>query len=72
MVLALQRQVTDNLALGVEMFGADADSVDDRASTAVGMAAIYDFSDIWHLVGSANTGIVNARRKPTNSPTISP
>jgi hypothetical protein len=60
--LALQRQVVDNLALGVEMFGQTRDSVAGRASTAVGMAAIFDFNDTWHLVSSANTGIVNARQ----------
>jgi hypothetical protein len=27
----------------------------------VGMAAIFDFNDRWHLVGSANTGIYNRR-----------
>lgn len=60
--LALQRQVADNLALGVEMFGQTRDSIDDRASTAVGAAAIFDFSDTWHMLASANTGVVNARQ----------
>ena len=56
--LALQHQVTPNLALGCEVFGQTRDSVDDAASTAVGLAAIYDFSDQWHLIGSVNTGVV--------------
>lgn len=57
--IALQRQVLSNLTLGVEMFGQGADTATDHASVAVGIAAIYDFSDRWHLVGSANTGIYN-------------
>jgi hypothetical protein len=60
--IALQRQLTDNFALGVEAFGQGRDSADDRASAAVGVAALYDFNDLWHIIGSANTGIANARR----------
>ncbi len=59
--IALQRQIVSNLALGVEVFGQGPDTTTDHASTAVGMAAIFDFSDLWHLVGSANTGIANAQ-----------
>jgi hypothetical protein len=59
---ALQHQITDNLALGGEVFGQTRDSASDRASTAVGMAALYDFNDTWHLIGSVNTGIVQARQ----------
>jgi len=57
--LAIQHQFTETLALGVEMFGQTRDSVDDSATTAVGMAALYDFSDEWHLIGSVNTGVIN-------------
>jgi hypothetical protein len=59
--IALQRQIVSNLALGVEVFGQGADTTTDRASTAVGVGAIFDFNDLWHLVGSANTGIAGAR-----------
>jgi energy-converting hydrogenase Eha subunit H len=31
-----------------------------NGSAAVGVAAIFDFNDLWRLVGSANTGICNA------------
>ncbi len=48
--LAVQHQFTEKLALGLEMFGQTRDSVDDTATTAVGLAALYDFSDEWHLV----------------------
>jgi len=57
--IALQRQVVSNLALGVEIFGQGPDTATDHASAAVGMAAIFDFNDRWHLVASANTGIYN-------------
>lgn len=59
---ALQRQVADKLALGGEVFGETPDTVGGRPRTAVGLAALYDFSDAWHLVGSVNTGIVDARQ----------
>jgi len=57
--LAVQHQFTEKLALGVEMFGQTRDSVDDAATTAVGLAALYDLNDEWHLVGSVNTGVIN-------------
>jgi hypothetical protein len=59
---ALQRQVADKLALGGEVFGETPDTVGGRPRAAVGLAALYDFSDAWHLVGSVNTGIVDARQ----------
>ncbi|HEX3663955.1 MAG TPA: hypothetical protein VHU23_01815 [Rhizomicrobium sp.] len=57
---ALQRQITRNFALGGEVFGQTRGSDNLTASTAVGFAALYDFSDQWHLVSSINTGVVNA------------
>jgi hypothetical protein len=57
---ALQRDVTKTLQLGAEIFGQTRSAAGFAASTAVGLAALYDFSDRWHLVGSVNTGIVNA------------
>ena len=59
--LAVQHQFTETLALGLEAFGQTRDSVDDTATTAVGFAALYDFSDEWHLIGSVNTGVINHR-----------
>jgi hypothetical protein len=58
---ALQRQVTNNLQLGGEVFGQTRSSASQAASTAVGLAVLYDFSDEWHIVGSVNTGIADAR-----------
>jgi hypothetical protein len=57
--IALQRQVFNSLAIGVEVFGQGPDTTTDHASAAVGVGAICDFSDLWHLVGSVNTGIAN-------------
>lgn len=58
---ALQRDVTKTLQLGAEIFGQTRSASGFAASTAVGLAALYDFTDEWHVVGSVNTGIVNAR-----------
>jgi Putative MetA-pathway of phenol degradation len=57
--LAVQRQVAPKLALGGEIFGQTRDSADDAASTAIGLAVLYDLSDEWHLIGSVNTGVIN-------------
>ena len=57
--LAVQHQFTEKLALGVEAFGQTRDSANDAATTAVGLAALYDLSDEWHLIGSVNTGVIN-------------
>ena len=54
------RNLLSNLALGVEVFGQGPDTTTDHGSAAVGVGAIFDFNDLWHLVGSANTGISNA------------
>lgn len=59
--VAVQRQVAANLALGVEFFGAGKDADDGRASMGVGLAALYDISDVWHVVSSVNTGVNNAQ-----------
>jgi hypothetical protein len=59
--IAVQRQLVGNFAMGVEFFGQGRDSLDDRASSAVGLAGLYDFSDLWHFIASANTGVSNAR-----------
>jgi hypothetical protein len=60
--IALQRQVTDQLALGIETFGQGRDSVDDRAGAGVGATIQYDFTKLWHVVGSVNRGIENTDR----------
>ena len=58
---ALQRQVQERLALGLELFGQSRSSVASPAATAVGLATVFDFDDRWHLVASANTGVAGPR-----------
>jgi hypothetical protein len=57
---ALQYQLTEDFSVGGELFGQTSDSVHDRAATAAGVAAQYDFNKLWHVVGSLNTGVVAA------------
>ncbi len=64
---ALLRQVGDRLQLGAEMFGQTRASVSSGGSAAVGLGALYDLSDNWHLIGSVNAGIVDARENDTYS-----
>jgi hypothetical protein len=58
----LQRQVTDHLALGGEVFYQTADAVDSVDSTGFNLGGIYDFSEHQHLLFSAGTGIQNANQ----------
>jgi hypothetical protein len=50
--VALQRQVTDNLTLGGEVFHSTARADDQAAHTGVNIGGIYDFSDHWHFLFS--------------------
>lgn len=59
---ALMRQMSDHLQLGAEMFGETRSSLQIGGSAAVGIGALYDLSENWHLIGSVNTGIVNRRQ----------
>jgi len=56
----LQRQVTDDLALGGEIFHQTADTVGGESSTGFNLGGIYDFSDQYHLLFSAGRGIGHA------------
>jgi hypothetical protein len=57
---ALERQLTERLSVGGELFGQTSDSVHDRSVTAISIAAQYDLNRLWHVVGSANTGVIAA------------
>jgi hypothetical protein len=57
---ALERQLTETLSLGAELFGQTSDNVHDRGAIALGVAAQYDISRLWHVVGSFNTGVIAA------------
>jgi hypothetical protein len=59
---ALQRQLSDTFALGVEFFGQSRSSVTMRGSAAAGLGALYDLSEAWHIIGSVNTGITDRRQ----------
>lgn len=56
----LQRQVTEALALGAEVFHQTADVVGGSASTGFNVGAVYDFTDNYHLLFSAGRGIQDA------------
>jgi len=57
----LQRKITDQLAIGAEVFHQTADSVDDTDSTGFNVGAIYDFTDHHHLLFSIGRGIQHAK-----------
>lgn len=59
---ALQRQITHRLSLGAEVFHQTKDTVTGLDSTGINIGATFDVTDRWHLVGSAGTGIQNARQ----------
>ena len=55
----LQRQVTDNLALGGELFHQTADTIGGKDTSGFNVGGIYDFSQHYHLLFSAGRGIQN-------------
>lgn len=56
----LQRQVTDDLALGGEIFHQTADTASGKDSTGFNLGGVYDFSENYHLLFSAGSGIEHA------------
>ncbi|MDE1985169.1 MAG: hypothetical protein KGJ53_01520 [Alphaproteobacteria bacterium] len=57
----LQRQVTDNLALGAEIFHQTADTIGGRDTTGFNAGGIFDFTDHYHLLFSAGRGLQHAQ-----------
>ena len=57
----VQRQVTDKLAVGAEVFHQTADSIGGRQSSGFNGGAIYDINEHYHLLISAGRGLTNAR-----------
>jgi len=57
----LQRQVTDQLALGGEIFHQTADRIGGGDSTGFNLGGIFDFTEHHHLLFSAGRGLQNAR-----------
>jgi len=56
----LQRKVTDELALGAEIFHQTANAVGGRDSTGFNLGGIYDFTENYHLLFSAGRGLQHA------------
>lgn len=52
----LQRQLTDNFALGAEIFHQTASLVGRKPSSGFNVGGIYDFTDHYHLLFSAGRG----------------
>jgi hypothetical protein len=53
----LQRQITDELALGGEVFHQTADSAGAHDSSGFNLGGIYDFTEHYHLLFSAGRGL---------------
>jgi len=53
----LQRQVSNNLSLGLEVFHETAKSRQDTANTTINAGIIWDLSETYHLVASAGHSI---------------
>ncbi len=56
----LQRQITDQLAIGGEIFHQTADTQGGKDSTGFNIGGIYDFTEHHHLLLSAGRGVQNA------------
>jgi hypothetical protein len=56
----LQRQITDALAVGGEVFSQSADRIGGHDSAGFNLGGIYDFTENYHLLFSAGRGLENA------------
>jgi len=56
----LQRQVTDKLALGGEVFHQTSSMIGGKDSTGFNLGGVYDFTEHYHLLLSAGRGLQNA------------
>jgi len=56
----LLRKVTEAFHLGLEMYHQSPDTKGGRANTSLGLGAIYDITDNYHLLSYAGRGIQNA------------
>ena len=64
MGIALWRKMSDALNLGIEVFHQTSPAVGTPQSTGFNVGLTYDFSERWHLLASAGTGMQN--RTSTN------
>lgn len=59
--IALTRQVTERLNLGVEVTHRTRDADDGRAFSGVNLGVVYKMTDHWSLLASGGPGVQNAR-----------
>ena len=52
-------QIAPRLQIGVEVYHQTADSIGGRASTGVGLGAVYDLNENFHLLASLGRGVQN-------------
>ena len=57
---AVQRQITDDFAVGAEVFHQTADTTDGKEQTGFNIGAVYDLNDHYHLMFSAGRGVEHA------------
>ena len=62
---AVQRQLTENLSVGAELFGQTPNADGVKAQTGFDLGVTYDFGEHYHLLLSAGQGIQN--RSTTNA-----
>ena len=57
----LERKITDQLTLGVELFHQTPDKIDGLQSTGFNVGGIYDFTDRYHFLLSLGRGLQHAK-----------
>jgi len=60
--VALWRKLTERLTLGVEVFNQTRQSTTLPQGAGFNVGSIYDFSEHWHLLMSAGTGVTSRER----------
>jgi hypothetical protein len=58
---ALLRKMSPDFSMGAEIFHQTADKTGGKTGTGAGVGALYDLSENFHLVGSYDAGVRNAR-----------
>jgi Putative MetA-pathway of phenol degradation len=57
--VVVTHKVTEKLQLGIELFHQTADMSGTPASTSIGLGAVYDLNDTYHLLAYVRRGIQN-------------
>jgi hypothetical protein len=58
----LERKITDNLTLGVELFHQTPNEIGAMQSTGLNIGGIYDFTDRYHFLFSVGKGLQHAKQ----------